>query len=113
MTNGTIEIRLSESGDNITVRIPGIRLRKERDAKVALLQIVRERANKPVSIMMNPSDWAFRDIKPKKVVASITLQDGSDLGLLLISSKIAHFREPSPYKMSRNLACRYRVSDSR
>ena len=108
---GRIAVRLAEAGTPVTVRLVGVSDPKRSDAR-AVRSFVLDKAGKHVvSIVLNPDDWAYRDTKPKEVLASITLEDGSDLGLLLIEKKLVHFRPPPPYKMSRYLACRYKLAD--
>jgi endonuclease YncB( thermonuclease family) len=108
---GSVEVRLSDTGTKVTVRLAGIAPPKKHVARTAFEQFIRDRVGKDsVSILM-PHRWTFSSIKPRNVTATITMKGGADLGLLLIENKHAHFREPPPYTMSRNLACRYRLSD--
>jgi hypothetical protein len=107
-----IIVRLSESDTQLSVRIAGVRLSNERSAVQTFKALARNRlVNQPVSVQVNPDDWLSHPHKPRQVTASVNLGDGTDIGLLLIENAIAHFRKPPPYKMSGNLACRYRHAD--
>jgi len=108
---GGIEVRLVGTGSKVTVHLAGIAPPKQPDAKAAFEQFVRDKSGDKALTVLMPSDWTFASVKPKDVTASIKLQDSSDLGLLVIENKLARFREPPPYKMSRALACQYRRSD--
>ena len=109
---GRIEVRLSESDTQLSVRIAGVRFLNDRAAVRAFKELARSRlVNQSVSVFVNPDEWLSRPHKPRQVTASVNLGDGTDIGLLLIENAIAHFRKPPPYKMSGYLACRYRHAD--
>jgi hypothetical protein len=109
---GRIEVRLSEGDTQLSVRIAGVRFLNDRAAVRAFKELARKRlVNQSVSVFVNPHEWLSRPHKPRQVIASVNLGDGTDIGLLLIENALAHFRKQRPYRISRNLTCRCRLAD--
>lgn len=104
-------VQLAEQAMPVSVRIAGVSAPKPEQLEAIRTLVSETGLNQQVTVLLNPDDWIYRDRKPRKILASVTLGNGTDLGLLLIEKRIVHFHPPPPYKMSRNLACRYALAD--
>jgi endonuclease YncB( thermonuclease family) len=111
----TILIALADDHHLLRVHVAGIVLEHRRSSSDRAKAHVREMAlDKPVGVMVNPSNWLGFEKRPKEVTGVVHLTEGvpSDVGLSLLAKGLARSKQPRPYTMSRHTFCQYRRAES-